>query len=498
MLNMNAIMKQLQMDSETVTAEVIQKLIKENASNRDHLVNLYKAYRGECLPIQARPDAPINKANNKLSNDFRGEIVDQVTGYLFGNPVTYSLKPDVDNNETKESDSYKKKLQVLKDFNRVNRIDEVDFETGKFMSIEGWTARLLYIDKNGKERVMNVPPYECIFIYDETGNELKYALRYYNIYDVSKGVMKSRTRVEWYDQKEVTYYISNTKGDAYQADCHEAIVDGEIMMVHSQRHFFNGVPLIEFENNTELLGDFKKTEALIDAYDRVTSDSQNELEDLRQAYLVFKGVTVDGPILAEAKKTGAFGINEDDAISYLTKELNDAYVENQKNTLMDNIYRFSKTVDVKADTFTGSGASGEARKWLLLALENRGATKERKFKSGVLDMNILLTQIWAAKGVKIDPYLIEVELDRNLPVELKLEAEIQAALMGTISNRTRLKQLSVVKDVDEELRTIAEENEDNIDLDDVNIDDEEGGDDEGKTQAEAEAEAKRKAAGGGE
>jgi SPP1 family phage portal protein len=250
-----------------------------------------------------------------------------------------------------------------------------------------------------------------------------------------------------------------------------ARVGQDLQPVSQQPHFFDRVPLIDFQNNRELLGDFEKHESLIDGYDRLVSDAQNEIEEFRQAYLIFKGVTPDAETIKQAKESGAFGCEKEDSIEYLTKQINDQFVENQKKTLRENIYRFSKTVDVNADTFTGSGASGEARKWLLLALENRGSKMALKFQSGTHRMFRVLSSSWKRKAIGIEPDAIEVTLDRNLPVELKTEAEIQQALNGVVSNRTRLKLFSPVKDVDAEMKEMEEENDLKINLDDVPTDD---------------------------
>lgn len=466
MLDMKDILMRLQMGSEAITGQIIADLITENITYQAELVRRYNAYKASGLPILTRPDSKTGKANNKLINDYRGEIVDQLTGYMFGNPVTYSLSNDT--YPDKEDPAYKKALATLKEFRQNNNLEDLDCETGKMMSACGRASRLMYIDTKGKVRVMEVMPWECIFIYDRSLDEVQYALRYYNVYEVVDGKQTTKVRVEWYDKQNVSYWLSSqVAGGAYMPDVTQIYVAGELVACTQQSHQFDRVPLIDIKNNAELLCDFSKTESLIDGYDRVLSDAQNEIEDLRQAYLLFKGVTPDAKVIKDAKESGAFGCEKDDSIEYLTKQLNDAFVEHQKQSLRENIYRFSKTVDVNADTFTGSGASGEARRWLLLALENRGSKMALKFKSGVATMFRIATAIWKMAGINIDPNDIEVYLDRNLPVELKSEAEIQSTLKGVVSDRTRLKLFSAIKDVDEEMRQIAKENEGAVNLDDV-------------------------------
>src|SRR3989339_63739 len=320
MSTMDFVLQRLQLANQQITSDIIKDLIKDHAPIRTEMLRKYNAYKASGLPISSREAAGSNKANNKLINDFRGEIVDQVVGYIFGNPVTYSLNTD-DIKNPEADPSYKRNLTIIKDFKTLNKLEELDGETGKFMSICGRAARLLYIDRNGKERVMDVPPWECIFIYDQSLNEVQYALRYYYVYEVVNGSTEVRTRVEWYDDNSVYYFLSSATG--YMLDNQFQTVSSDLNAASSQFHLFDRVPLIDFQNNKECQGDFEKTESLIDGYDRLISDAQNEIEDFRQAYLLFYGVHPNEEALEKAKSTGAFGADKDDKIEYLTKNIND-------------------------------------------------------------------------------------------------------------------------------------------------------------------------------
>jgi len=59
------------------------------------------------------------------------------------------------------------------------------------------------------ERICNIPPWEVIFIGDRSTGENQYALRYYPI--TING--EQTTRVEWYDDKMVYFYVLH--GDEY-------------------------------------------------------------------------------------------------------------------------------------------------------------------------------------------------------------------------------------------------------------------------------------------
>jgi len=221
---------------------------------------------------------------------------------------------------------------------------------------------------------------------------------------------------------------------------------------------FNGVPLIEFPNNAERMGDFEKVRELIDSYDILLSDTQSELEEQRLAYLVFSGAQIDRATMEEAKKTGAFSLPDpQDTVTYLVKNLSDTVIQNHKATLRENIHKFSKTVDMSDEKFSGASQSGESRKWKLLAMENLAVIKERKFSKSVRNMFRMIEEVWIDKLDPIIPASIMWNLTRNLPIELTQEATLLTMLNGVISNKTRLGLASFIDDAESEITLMQED-----------------------------------------
>jgi len=63
--------------------------------------------------------------------------------------------------------------------------------------------------------------------------------------------------------------------------------------VSEEEHYFGAVPIAVFKNNEEEVGDFEKVISLIDAYDKMESDSLNDFEYFTDAYLALYGFTAD-------------------------------------------------------------------------------------------------------------------------------------------------------------------------------------------------------------
>jgi len=440
-------LKEVQRLNGEVTTQIIKDLIHDHAPERERMIERYERYKGTIagVPVLRRQFEDKNKINNKLNNDFFSEIVDIKVGYMAGEPITYQLVEDALNRDRNQ--------EVISNFKERNNISDLDAETVKMAAICGQAGRLCYINRDGLESIMNVPPWECIFITDMSINEPQYAMRYYKItYSWNEAKPKERWRVEWYDDKKVKYFI--------QTDTGQFIEDKD---EPEREHPFNEVPLIGFPNNEEHLGDADKVLNLVDGYDYTLSDVNSEIEQFRLAYMAFYGYEPDEETLEYAKRTGAFGLDTDGKIEFITKDMQDTVVENHLNRIENNIYRFSKTPNFTDEAFAGS-QSGEARKYKMLPFENKCTTTERKFSAALRQMFKVLSGAWAKKGININYTDVRMTFTRNFPLDLKFEAEVQQLLKGLVSEPTRLSLFSGVDDVDAEIKKM--EAEQSIDLND--------------------------------
>lgn len=445
---MQDILKQLIALDGQVTSDIIKDLIDDHAPKRAKMLSLYNRYKTVDLPILNREFEDKEKINRKLNNSFDSEIVDTKVGYFIGNPISYQAR-----------DEQGKTATALSEFILRNNIDDLDSETVKMATICGKSARLLYIDRDGLERAMNVPPWEVVLVYDRSINEPQFALRYYEITVKEGNEEKTKTRVEWYDDLTVTYYLEDESGE-YVLDISEP--------VNPQPHLFDLVPIIVFPNNEEQQGDAEKVLSLIDAYDRTLSDVNSEVEQFRLAYMAFYGYDPDEETLKKAARTGAFGLDEKSegvGIEFITKDINDAVIEHHLDRLEANIMRFGKSVNMTDEQFA-SNLSGVAIRYKLMALETKCITMERKITAALRQQFRVLCTAWAKKGISADYTDIHFEFKRNLPVNIKDEAEATSLLRGQVSERTRLALLSFVGNVAGEIEEMAKDNDGLLDLDD--------------------------------
>jgi len=270
------------------------------------------------------------------------------------------------------------------------------------------------------------------------------------------------------------------------------------------QHYFKDVPVVQYPNNEELIGDFEGVITLIDAYNIAQSDTANDFEYFTDAYMVLKGYgglldeeedahigeldaegnplnpssTLNQPQLTtvqKMKENRILLLDEGGDASWLIKDINDVATENFKNRLREDIHTFSKVPNMADDQF-GGNASGVAISYKLSALEHMVSIKERKFKRALQRRIELITNILNAKGKNYDWRDINITFTRNVPQNLQELATLVGTLRDLVSDETLLSLLPFVTNVQDEMAKLEEQNEGAVDLDEVD----DGGDgDEG-------------------
>lgn len=445
--------------NERVTSDIIETIINDHAPQRARMISLYDRYKAETqgVPILQREMPDYTKVNNRINHDFFGEIVDVKVGYMFGNPISYTVDHPDSDMTVEERLKHKFNLKV-NDFRLKNNIEDKDSETGKMATICGTTYRIYYIDQNGETAVFLPDPWEVVLIPDRSTGETQYAFRYYKMAVKEGNDFIERWRVEWYDRDKITYYIETKNG--YELDPTE--------LENPYYHPFDGVPVVEFANNDERQADGEKAFPEIDDYDRVVSDLSSEIEQFRLAYMIFKGYRPTKEDLDMMRQNGAFGIDGskdyDAGIDFLTKDINIDAINQHLDRLEANILRFAKSVNFSDEQFAGN-LSGVAMRYKIFALEAKSTTMERKFSAALREQFRLLCSVWEKElNMKLDHTNIWFEFKRNLPIDITTEVDASSKLKGLVSERTRLSLLPFIDNVDWELEEMERDRENSIRL----------------------------------
>ena len=143
-------------------------------------------------------------------------------------------------------------------------------------------------------------------------------------------------------------------------------------------------------------------------------------------------------------------------IEYLTKQINDTFVENHLNRLEKNIYKFGQTPNFSDEAFA-STTSGVAMKVRLFPLETRCAMFERKLHAANIYMFKALSSAWEKKQIFVDPLEVIIEYKRTFPLDLQYEAQVLASLKGNVSDQTALGLMSFIDNPQYELDLMEQE-----------------------------------------
>lgn len=440
-----------------ITPALLYRIINKHKPNALYNRKLYERYMclNKAVPIMERTprfeeEKPVN---NKINNDFFGEIVDFKTGYFAGKPIAYGYSRGDESEEvTGGSENVEKAVKLVTDFTARNNMYGVDMEITKLASIYGYAGRLFYIDTQGMERVMPLHGYETIVLSQTDITEPEYSVRYYS----TPTAAGSRVwTAEFYDSETITVY----KGSL-----------NDLRFVETRPHMFDYCPLQGIPNNKEMLGDAEKVIALIDDYDKVLSDNSNEVENFVHAYMVIENLNIQNDDLAKGKASGSFQLRQigtqEGKIYYLTKDINDAFTEHHLERLEKNIYRFTKTPNLNDESF--GSASGVSLKFKLHGLETKCGMYQAQLMNAAQFMWRLLASSWNKRGNKIDPLQITMDFKRNFPLDTLSEAQTAQALIAAgIPKRVAYSQISFVDDVEYVMQQIEDEQDNIPELDNI-------------------------------
>ena len=425
------------------------------------LNKLAKYYVGEQKIL--RRSAPYGKPNNRIAHPFGNYIVDINVGYFLGEAITYSSSTPSEENEDGAKPNLLKKvakavrsaiqkgaealgmglLPRLQEINAYNDEAAANADLGTDAGIFGIARELLWLDEDAEICFTPLDPRTVIPIYDNTvENRLLYGIRFWEDQDILSRV-KTEYSTVYSRSTEITYKRERAGGWVAQGEPKE--------------HFWGEVPVNLYSNNKMEIGDFELVISQIDAYDATQSDSVNDVEAFADAYLALIGFEL-GDEDDEGDESGAESENQkqirtmkDNRVlfippggdaKWLTKEVNDAYLENLKTRMAAEIHKFSKTPALTDQDFAAN-ASGVAIRYKLMGLEAMAAKKERAFRKGLQRRIELICNILAVKGPQYTYTDIGMSFKRNIPANFTEIADALTKVGHILSKETQVGLLPV-------------------------------------------------------
>lgn len=411
-----------------LTPDVIKSLIDSHKKEITRLDLLDSYYRSNA-PIMKRRKNDPTKSNNKLVTNYARYITTMSTGYFMGIPIQIRCKDE----------NLLDRLTAIFKYN-----DEPDLNTtlATNNSKYGYSYELHYMDEQGRNRMAAVDPREIIYITDNTLNdEPTAAIRYFEIKDAVDDNKKIYS-IEVYTKDSILYYSMD--GDS-------------VALIDEQQHPFKDIPIIRYINNADEIGDYEPVLTLIDAYDKIQSDTANDFEELTDSFLSVSGVTLEPEQALKLKEMKVFNFPDANGkVEFVTKNVNDSALENFKTRLDKDIHKNSYTPNMADENFVGN-SSGVSMAYKLQGLEFLTGVKEQKFKKGLFRRVELLSNVLNIRtNQQMNFTDVEFIFTRNNPKNLVEIVEMATDLTGIISNETQLDLLPMV-DKDQELKRLEQE-----------------------------------------
>ncbi len=423
----------------TVPGILIQKCLEEHQMmiNRYNLLDEY--YNGK-HKILGRAFNSEDIPNNRLVCNHAEYITDMATGYFIGNPITYKdddIKP------------------ILENFDVID-IHNIDTELCRDISKFGVGYEMIYMssDEIPIPKSVKLDPRNTVLVVDDTvEHKSLFGIHYYEKKDINNTLLGYYVNI--YTRDKIYHYFTSSLSNT------------DMELLSEEEHYFNGVPVIEYWNKSNLQGDYESVITLIDAYNTLQSDRINDKEQQIDAILAVINASF-GDNESEMTETERFlkehkilELPRDADAKWLLKQFVETEVEVLKKAIKDDIHEFSKVPCLTDENFA-SQASGVAMKYKLLGLEQLAKTKEGYYKIGLRERLKLYANIFNTKGNSIDTSNTEIVFTRALPVNEVELSQMVVNLEDTVSLETRLSLLPFVTDIESEVKKLEEEKQKKI------------------------------------
>lgn len=381
--------------------------------------------------------------NKKIVSGFHKILVDQKTAYLVGEPMVFGSR----------SDNHKQ-LELLTEIIGERWEDTIP-ELIKGASNKGLEWLHPFVNEDGDFDYMVISAEQLIPIYDYSRRKLLIAaIRFYQL---EENVIK----FELWTDETVTYYEMIDGQVHLDAKAEENPASHFTDAGRLEAKSWGKVPFIEFANNEERLSDLHFYKSEIDSYDELVSDAQNTLNDMQSVILALFGY--EGEDLSEfvtnlrRYKAINLDVGEGHDVKPITIDVPVEAYKTQSDILKENIFMFGQGVNPSPDII-GNAPSGVALDNLYSLLDMKASILERKFTLALREFMWFIGEycIQAKKG-EFDPRDVTFTFNKLILTNEKEIIEMAQQSMGTISRTTILENHPWVKNVEQELKRLEQD-----------------------------------------
>nr|WP_255521775.1 phage portal protein [Vagococcus sp. DIV0080] len=479
--------RNLQIDSEEGAA-YIDELVSRHRQMIAYYDRLEDMYLGstQILKMKAKDDG---KSDERISTNFAKYIVDTETGFFNGNDAQFQHDDKNINeavslwlrlNDAGSTFNHLAKLCSMYGHSYVflfddplaqviykQQIDEIEVNNShsifsKFKDAITGESKKKAIAANlplNKLKMTTVEPQEAFLIYaNDTTKEPLYAFVYTNFND-DTGEITGKL----YKSSEEIGYLFSKKKDSDESNSVKIIrsdLESEELFINK----FDGLPLIEVKQNEERVGKVELVYTAQNVYNKVISDSANDVSYLADNILHIDGVKLepeqkedmkDNKLLNTYKQTSN-GI-EDTKVTAQMVSKNSASEAGEKllDRLKEDMFTVAAVINFK-DIKVGQNVSGETLKVMMKDMQANALTKQRQFEKAFDGIFSILFSTWE---MPLQWLNLKYMFNFDMPINKKEMAEFMKLLQGNLSTKTILENVAPLfsGSVDDELERMEQE-----------------------------------------
>jgi SPP1 family phage portal protein len=417
-----------------LTTELLQKMINRFRVNVEPKLHKYKNYYDGIQNILNKHYTDESKPCNKTVINYCKNIVDSYCGYL-ATPgyISYSSENDIE------------------DVMEILRYNDFQAEDADFLLdalVYGTAAELMYHDAQSHTRFKLINPTQCFGIYDDSlTSDLLYFVRMYKASDWDNS---DTYYVDLYTDKLIKHYTMSG-------------ANGYLEFKEEKPHYFSQCPANIF-NLPDEKSVFDCVMSLQDSANELVSAEIDDYSAFCDAYLLLTGVDAEAEDIAAMKENRVLILPEGAVASWLTKNANDAQVENILKRIHDSIYRVAQCPDFSAESFVGGVSSGIAIRYRLTGMETRAAKIVAEMKKALQRRVEIICGVATLKLGEEVFRDINISFKRNIPEDLTATIQLVNSLKGSVSDATLLSQLPFIDDVNGEIEALQEQKAANMEM----------------------------------
>lgn len=305
--------------------EILETATGIHQQNQSDIQYLYDYYRGK-QPVLDRVKTTRPEIQNNVVVNRANEIVSFKVGYLMGEPIQYV---------NRGSDEYAEMINNLNEYMFAEEKASKDKELADWFTICGTSYRMVMPDAayNAEE--------------DEAPFEI-YTLDPRNTFVVYHSGVGHKPLM---GVMVITTVDNETLYCGYTATHYFEVLEDAI--VKWEPHTLNGVPIIEYPANLARLGEFEIVLPLLDAINTIESNRVDDIEEIVQSLLVFKGVDIEDETFRSLRAMGAMKVPLDGDVYFISHVIN----QGDTQVLVNDIYNEVLTICGMPNRNGGSSTS---------------------------------------------------------------------------------------------------------------------------------------------